>query len=190
MTDQIPADKVRAILDGWERIKEHADWDDIDNLVQDVRALLPTPPRPTLAPSPALPDGWRLADHKDHGRVIVTNPNQESDGYSYCIFSSDMDSTGFDWHPYDPEALTYIDQEADTADAVPPNTLAVGSVWDDTDALARACEETGRDHIAVTDRNGGVSVWDARRDDWRGHYRAVPKYAPYTIIHTGQEDDQ
>ena len=188
MTDQIPADKVRAILDGWERIKEHADWDDIDNLVQDVRALLPAPPPPTLAdmtpndrlacmwmqcdvegsagewvvadpsfkegfwrvmsevvgvrslptstitprpdlprlewpgdkkpdpaPAPALPGRWRLADHKDHGRVIVTDPNPNRDGYVYCVFPSDRDSTGFDWHPYDPEALTYLDtdQEAD-----------------------------------------------------------------------------
>lgn len=62
------------------------------------------------APAPALPDGWRLADHQKYGRVIVTNPNQESDGYSYCIFSSDMDSAGFDWYPCAPDALTYLPQ--------------------------------------------------------------------------------
>ena len=44
MTNQmIPARKVRPILDEWERIKEYADWEDMDNLVQDVRDLLPPP---------------------------------------------------------------------------------------------------------------------------------------------------
>ena len=33
------------------------------------------------APAPALPDGWRLADHKDNGRVIVTNPTPNEGGH-------------------------------------------------------------------------------------------------------------
>ena len=183
MTDQIPADKVREILDEWERIKEYADWDDLDTLVKDIRDLLPPPPRPTLAdmteeerdacqwmqadtetwgravillpeassglavllnqwgkviyedharvtprpdlprlewpggekaedvPAPALPEGWRLADHKDHGRVIVTTtPNRN--GY-VCVLFSVYDRTGHDWLFYTSDELTYLDQEGD-----------------------------------------------------------------------------
>ena len=185
MTDQTTlADQVRAILDGWERIKEHADWDDIDNLVQDIRDLLHTStpqtladmtpdeqdecagmqadlaqgdrvvildgtpdaaglvqvleksldvyraypaevtPRPDLPrmewpgnekpdPAPALPDGWRLADHPEYGRVIVTTENP--DEYSLVAFVHRDDDLhrghGSDWR--DPAELTYIDQEVD-----------------------------------------------------------------------------
>ena len=186
MTDQIPADKVREILEEWERIKEYADWDDLDTLVKDIRDLLPRRrPRPTLAdmttqertrcrwmqadveecstrcvianpywddgtahvlwpggfmgeinwksitprpdlqrlewpgdkkpaPAPALPDGWRLADHKDNGRVIVTNPTPSGgDGRVYFVLPDDDDTLGYDWESCDPDELTYIDQEAD-----------------------------------------------------------------------------
>lgn len=61
-------------------------------------------------PAPALPDGWRLADHPEHGRVIVTTPAR--DGRAYYVLPA-ADHFGFDWHFCDPSALTYIDQEAD-----------------------------------------------------------------------------
>ena len=257
MNDKIPADKVRAILDEWERIKEHADWDDIDSLVQDVRALLPAPPTPTLAdmtpeerekckwmqadtsrwghaviicpdvgdgraalldgwghvdyephskvtprpdlprmewpgdrkpaPAPSLPDGWRLADHKKHGRVIVTTtPNRDGNVYFTAPTDGHM---GYGCHFCTPDELTYIDQEADTADTVPPNTLAVGSVWDDADALTRACEETGRDQITVTDNRGIVGVWDTGLQCWRASSPNAD-FAPFTIIHAGKKADQ
>ena len=253
MTDQIPADKVREILDEWERIKEYADWDDLDTLVKDIRALLPPPPLPTLAdmteddlaecqwmqadteargravvvvpewgaghaelldrwgnsfyaahdtitprpglprlewpgdqqpaPAPALPDGWRLADHPEHGRVVVTDDTPGLDGWVYGVFASDMDGTGFDWHPYDPGELTLLDTPAP-----PPNTLALGSIWDDTDALADPCEESGRDQITVTDKDGYAFIWAHDAEWWEGS--AKPIDAPFTIIHTGRKDDQ
>ena len=179
MTDQIPADKVRPILDEWERIKEYADWEAMDILVQDIRALLPAPPtladmteeeraacqwmqcdvngfqgqlalatpydddgdaglisdcgevvwsspghvtpRPDLPrmtwpgeqkPAPALPEGWRLADHPDHGRVIVTNPDPDCDGEAAIIVPTptNIDRARLEWCT--PAELTYIDQEA------------------------------------------------------------------------------
>ena len=78
MTDQIPADKVREILDEWERIKEHADWDDIDNLVKDIRALIPAPPLPTLADM--TPEERRAckrmqADTERWGRAVIIRPD-------------------------------------------------------------------------------------------------------------------
>lgn len=62
--------------------------------------------------APALPDGWRLADHRKYGRVVVTNPIPDNRGYVYYVFPSDMDATGYNWFPGDPDELTYIDQEA------------------------------------------------------------------------------
>ena len=64
------------------------------------------------APAPALPDGWRLADHPDHGRVVVTTENQDGDGYVYLTFPDD-DVLGYEWHFCRPDDLTYLDQGAD-----------------------------------------------------------------------------
>lgn len=64
------------------------------------------------APAPALPDGWRLADHKDHGRVVVTNPTPNRDGRVHFVIPS-ADPMGFDWLFCDHSELTYTDQEDD-----------------------------------------------------------------------------
>lgn len=63
---------------------------------------------------PALPDGWRLADHPDHGRVIVTTPTPDDDGDFYFMFPFD-DLVGYDWDACSPDELTFLDtgQEAD-----------------------------------------------------------------------------
>ena len=71
---------------------------------------------------------------------------------------------------------------------VPPNTLAVGSEWEDVDALARACRESGRDQIVVIDNSGGAYVWDEKAGWWEGS--ASPQYSPFTILHAGLEADQ
>ena len=63
-------------------------------------------------PAPALPDGWRLADHKDYGRVIVTTQTPDRDGYVYVVIPAD-DPMGYDWLFCKPAELTYLDQEAD-----------------------------------------------------------------------------
>lgn len=87
---------------------EQADWEDVT----------PRPDLPSLTwpgeqqPAPALPDGWRLADHKRYGRVIVTNPTPDADGHVYFVAPA-PEPLGNDWHPCDPGELTYLDQEAD-----------------------------------------------------------------------------
>ena len=63
-------------------------------------------------PVPALPEGWRLADHKENGRVIVTNTTPNIEGRVYYVLPS-ADPLGFDWLFCDPGELTYLDQEAD-----------------------------------------------------------------------------
>ena len=104
------------------------------------------------APAPAPPEGWRLADHETHGRGVVTTPTPNSDG-RVCFAIPSGSPLGYNWHLCYPDELTYLDQEADTPDTVPPNTLAEGSEWEDVDALARACRESGRDQIVVIDNS-------------------------------------
>ena len=64
--------------------------------------------------APALPDGWRLADHEDHGRVIVTNLTPNAVGHVYFVLPA-TDPLGYDWFFCDPDELRYLDtgQEAD-----------------------------------------------------------------------------
>ena len=58
---------------------------------------------------PALPDGWRFADHEEHGRVIVTNPTPDCYGTVYFAFPRADCLNGFDWKFCDPDELTYLD---------------------------------------------------------------------------------
>ena len=82
------------------------------------RSITPRPDLPRMTwpgdtPAPALPEGWRLADHPDYGRVIVTNPVPDSNGRVYIVGPDDAISLGYDWHSCTPAKLTYIDQDAD-----------------------------------------------------------------------------
>lgn len=87
----------------------------------------------------------------------------------------------------EPAELTYIDtgQETETSDTVPENTLAEGSVWDDSDELTLACRESGRDQITAIDCDGDVHVWGADAGWWE---TGLPDYGfePYTILHIGK----
>lgn len=103
---------------------------DSDGLVQVMEASLdvyrPSPkevtPRPDLPrlewpsdkkpdPGPALPDGWRVADHKDNGRVIVTNTTPNRDGYVCYVLPADDYALGYDWLLCKPYELTYLDTD-------------------------------------------------------------------------------
>lgn len=60
----------------------------------------------------ALPGGWRLADHRGHGRVIVTSVPPIRDGRAYYLFPApDLLGQGCFFCPVD--ELTYIDKEGD-----------------------------------------------------------------------------
>lgn len=147
-----------------------------------MEALLPPPP------PLALPDGWRLADHPDRGRVIVTTENPDRHGYVAFTYRANYlnSGRGNDWCKHD--ELTYIDQETATPEAVPPNTLTEGSEWDSVDALARACDESGRDQIVVADKDGEVFVWGADAEWWETGLPGCD-YAPHKILHTGRKAD-
>ena len=81
------------------------------------------------------------------------------------------------------------DHGGDTSDAVPPNTLAVGSAWGKTDALAQACRESERDQIIALDRAGDAYVWSEAAEWWEGS-GPMSVNAPFTILHDGKEADQ
>ena len=89
-------------------------WGDV--AYEDHTDVTPRPDLPrmewpgTEKPAPALPEGWRLADHQKYGRVIVTTPAR--DGRAYYVLPA-ADHLGFDWLFCTPDELTYIDQEAD-----------------------------------------------------------------------------
>ena len=136
--------------------------------------------QPTPA-APALPPGWKLAFHPNYGRVIVTSATPDADGHVYFVAPA-PDPIGNDWHLCRKDELTYLDTPA------PPNTITLGSKWNNTDALANACDESGRDQITVTDTNGYAFIWAYDAEWWEGS--AQPIDAPYTIIHTGREADQ
>lgn len=62
-----------------------------------------------------LPEGWRLADHRKYGRVIVTKPTPDCDGRVYFVNPNRAASMGYYWHACVPADLTYIgtDREDD-----------------------------------------------------------------------------
>lgn len=66
----------------------------------------------TEKPAPALPEGWRLADHPEHGRIVVTNPTPDGDG-EVCFVALSVGFLGHGCHFCRPDELTYIDQEVD-----------------------------------------------------------------------------
>lgn len=103
----------------------HDDGDDAAVLIDpdgevDWVALEYVTPRPDLPrlewsdkkpdPAPTLPDGWRLAEHPDHGLIIVTNPTPDCYGTVYFAFPRADCLNGFDWKFCDPEELTYLPQ--------------------------------------------------------------------------------
>ena len=197
MTDQtIPADKVRGIINEMNlSMKEPAEgsfsegYDDATgNWKRHLESLLPTPPLPTLADmTPAERAACRRMQADVEGRteryVIVNTYVGEGDA---ALTSADG---GIEW--FSPDRVTPrpdLPRLEWTSEApVPPNTLDEGSMWDDADALARACKESGRDQITVIDCEGDVSVWGP--DGWETGV-LIPEYDPYTILHDGKEVDQ
>lgn len=160
-------------------------------MIAEIKAMLPAPTPATLAdmtPKEREACRWMQADVDGllTRRWLILNPYNEN-GVVEVVLESGRK-----------EYLTPIRvtpradlprMEWPTEAPVPENALAVGSVWEDADALTEAVRESGRDQITVTDCDNNVSVWDGRREDWRTLY-PIQKYAPFTIIHAGKGGDQ
>ena len=84
---------------------------------EDHDSVTPRPDLPRLewpgeqqpAPAPALPAGWRLADHPHYGRVFVTAPEPDGDGDLWFIDPSADPGSMEDW--CDPDVLTFLDDQ-------------------------------------------------------------------------------
>ena len=91
------------------------DWvhpEDVTPLPELGRAWSPGgSPAGTPAPAPALPEGWRLADHEVYGRVVVTTQTPSESGNVYFVFSDPRDAKGHYWHLCAPDRLTYLDDD-------------------------------------------------------------------------------
>lgn len=155
-------------------------------------AVTPRPDLPRMTwpgtekPAPDLPGDWRVADHKDNGRVIVTTPN--NDGRVYYVLPSDLDGLGFDWLFCHTEELTYIDQGNSTTTG--PNTLAVGTVIESADDPRIAALPVGsilldRDEEATTKRPGAWTGVGNTPNPTEG-----AEFGPWTVLHIPKEDDQ
>ena len=65
----------------------------------------------TVQPAPALPEGWRTAEHRWYGPVIVTNSPPYQGGNVYVVIPDDGDRRGYRWSYCPPTDLTYTDEE-------------------------------------------------------------------------------
>lgn len=183
MTDQtIPVDKVREIIARHRDGASHRGG----MILNDLKALLPLP---------------TLADMTEEERAACirmqcdTAPNRSVRGFIADIYPGGcrvIERDTWEWRSCSDDMVTprpdLPRMEWPGEAPVPPNTLAVGSAWDDADALARACEESGRDQIVVLDHAGNAYVWDEMAEWWEGS--APPLFAPYTIIHAGKKAHQ
>ena len=88
---------------------------------EDHESVTPRPDLPRMTwpgetPAPALPEGWRQADHPGYGRVLVTTPEPDCDGDLWFIDPSADPGSMEHW--CDPDVLTFLDtdEEGDTDD--------------------------------------------------------------------------
>lgn len=70
---------------------------------------------PELEPAPALPAGWRIADHDVYGRVVTVTQTPNSAGNVYFVYPEPADQKGHYWHLCAPDKLTYTDTEPEEA---------------------------------------------------------------------------
>ena len=200
MTDQIPADKVRAMAARFrQQIEPHipfAEYVVWERAAEAVESLLSPPPRPTLAdmtPRERRACNRMLCDVKGvEARAVIVN-SYEEDGKARVAWPGGFNKPT-DWEEVTPRRdLSRMkwpgEEEPDTFDAVPPNTLAEGSVWDDGDALEAACAGSWRDQIVIADKDGDVFVWSFDAEWWECG-NPTPEFAPWTILHAGKEADQ
>lgn len=116
---QADADHRRAVilvtdLSG-ERVALLDRWGDV--IYVDHEDVTPRPDLPRMGwpgtekPAPALPEGWRFADHPHYGRVIVTRTEPDLDGEVAITVPvpTNADRARLEWCR--PDELTYIDAD-------------------------------------------------------------------------------
>lgn len=114
--------------------------------------------KPAPAPTAALPDGWWLADHPEHGRVVVVRPEPDDEGEVAIIVSepTNIDHAAVTW--CDPDELTYVGADEKTTDATPTE---VGDIIESADdprfkTLPVGSVLLDRDGVTMTKREGDI----------------------------------
>ena len=133
-------------------------------------------------PAPALPDGWRLADHPEHGRVLVVRTDGEN-----AIYATTYKATGI-------RTRICMTSDLEFADApTGPDHLAVGTVIESADDPRIAALPVGS---ILVDRDGGAfDITKTDTGEWGGP-GYVPsqgtgtKWGPWTVRRIGWEADQ
>lgn len=199
MTDQtMPADPVREIV---KKMHHHANQEHVRRdaeqyfrfFAKQLDALLPPPPRPTLADmtdEERAACQWMQADAGDpQNPVVICRPE---DGALVLVMTKRGTVARLAAQDVTPcPDLPRLTWPGDTPApaTVPPNILAVGSEWDDVDAMAMACRESGRDQIIVLGCFGHAYVWSEVAEWWEVS-RPRSDSAPFTVLHIGKEADQ
>ena len=91
---------------GFDTPAEHHDW--LFDLRNDLVRIIEEQDTPVTVP--ALPEGIRLADHEQYGRV-VTSPKPNRDGVYDLLVPKSKFETGADWEYAHECELTFIDAE-------------------------------------------------------------------------------
>ena len=186
MNDQIPADKVREILDTpglWA----------ID-MIAKIEALLPAPPRPTLADMTREErDGcrWMQADAGQLGRVVIVTPDKTDNLAALLDRQGNVAYGGHDTVTPRPDLPRLEWPDDQKADDVPP--VKVGDVIESADDPRLAALPAGTvlrdlDGEEVTRSEGGPGTW-------RGAgYIPIPsqgnEFGPWTVRRIGLVADQ
>ena len=189
MTDQIPADKVREIIARHRDGASHRGG----MILNDLTALLPLPTLADMTAEERAACQWMQADVTSRsGHYVVATPHDDGDDAAVLINpDGEVDWVALEYVTPRPDLprLEWSGNQKPAPAPAPPNTLTEGSEWDNVDALARACEESGRDQIVVADKDGDVFVWGVDAEWWETGLPGCD-YAPHTIIHAGKKADQ
>jgi|GEM_PF-5511719 len=104
---------------------------------------------------PALPEGMRLAEHSEYGRVVVS-PETNINRY-YCIFASDDSATSKACYWYAKQSeLTFLEEEPAPAPLPKPEDCKIGEYW--------LVEVFGEKCMAMKRANACHSHWETVND--------------------------
>ena len=197
MTDQIPADEVREII---EKMHYHANHDNVRGTEEEyvrffaiqLEGILPTPTPPTLAdmtPVARRACQWMQCEVRGERRIITLVLDDSDENYVVTLDSSGYIShCSLEWVtplPDLPRMEWPGDQKAEDA-----NTVEVGDVIESADDPRFAALPVG---TILLDRDGEAAT--KRTRSWTGAgYEPIDsegdEFGPWKVLHIGEETDQ
>ena len=200
MTDQIPADEVREII---EKMHYHANHDNVRGgeeeyvrfFARQLEDLLPAPPLPTLAdmtPVARRACQWMQCEVRGERRIIILVLDDSDENYVVTL-----DSSGYISHC----PLEWVTPLPDLPRMTWPGTekvenanpVEVGDVIESADDPRLAALPAGSILLDIDGER--VTKFDVNPAAWRGPgYVPIAgegtEYGPWKVLHIGQENDQ